>query len=31
MNDTNFSQNTVSSIRQKVSVQELINCGIFTA
>ena len=31
MNDTNFSQNTVSSIRQKVSVQELIYCGIFTA
>ena len=31
MNDTNFSQNTVSSIRQKVSVQELIYCGIFAA
>lgn len=31
MNDTNFSQNTVASIRQKVSVQELIYCGIFTA
>ena len=31
MNDTNFSQNTVASIRQKVSVQELIYCGIFAA
>ncbi len=31
MNNTNFSQNTVASIRQKVSVQELIYCGIFTA
>ena len=31
MNDTKFSQNTVASIRQKVSVQELIYCGIFAA
>ena len=31
MNDTNFSQNTGASIRQKVSVQELIYCGIFAA
>lgn len=32
MNDTSFSQNTVSSAaHQRISVQELIYCGIFTA